>query len=42
MAAQSSVQQDKKTEPLLVFYDCEAANGNVYYGDIIEWWFLSW
>ena len=26
----------KKKEPLWIFYDSEAANGNVYYGDIIE------
>ena len=25
-----------KKKPLWIFYDSEAANGNVYYGDIIE------
>lgn len=37
MAACSDVSQDdKKDEPLLIFYDSEAANGNVHYGDLIE------
>ena len=27
---------DVKKEPLLVFFDTEAANGSVYYGDIVE------
>lgn len=34
MADQS--EQEEKLEPLVIFYDSEAANGNVYYGDVIE------
>ena len=26
----------QKREPLIIFYDSEAARGSVYYGDIIE------
>jgi len=37
MAAQTAMsEKDEKFEPLLIFYDSEAANGNVSYGDVIE------
>lgn len=37
MAARIAVQEnDEKIKPLLIFYDSEAANSNVSYGDIIE------
>ena len=29
-------KEDAKVQPLMIFYDSEAANGNVYCGDIIE------
>lgn len=29
-------EEDVKAQPLVIFYDSEAANGNVYCGDIIE------
>ena len=29
-------KEDAKFHPLLIFFDSEAANGNVYRGDIIE------
>lgn len=35
MAAET-VKEDAKVQPLVIFYDSEAANGNVYRGDIIE------
>lgn len=35
MAAET-VKEDAKDQPLVIFYDSEAANGNVYRGDIIE------
>ena len=35
MAAER-VKEDAKVQPLVIFYDSEAANGNVYRGDIIE------
>ena len=35
MAAETG-NEDAKVQPLVIFYDSEAANGNVYRGDIIE------
>ena len=35
MAAETAME-DAKVQPLVIFYDSEAANGNVYSGDIIE------
>lgn len=36
MAAEMAAKDDAKVQPLIIFYDSEAANGNVYRGDIIE------
>lgn len=36
MAAEMAAKEDAKVQPLIIFYDSEAANGNVYRGDIIE------
>ena len=34
--AEEAVKEDAKVQPLVIFFDSEAANGNVYRGDIIE------
>ncbi|XP_078382983.1 uncharacterized protein LOC144665602 [Oculina patagonica] len=34
--AEEMAKEDAKIQPLVIFYDSEAANGNVYRGDIIE------